>query len=112
MRGSKVMEGYGVCEIFAVGDATEDGKVFRAAQIDDSVKTPLNEQLDRLGGLISKLGYGIALAVLIGRIAVYFWGLEVFEWSSFATYLLDTIMLSVTVVVVSVPGRIAHGGDP
>lgn len=54
-------------------------KVFRAAQIDDSVKTPLNEQLDRLGGLISKLGYGIALAVLIGRIAVYFWGLEVFE---------------------------------
>lgn len=103
MRGSKVMEGYGVCEIFAVGDATEDGKVFRAAQIDDSVKTPLNEQLDRLGGLISKLGYGIALAVLIGRIAVYFWGLEVFEWSSFATYLLDTIMLSVTVVVVSVP---------
>lgn len=103
MRGSKVVEGYGVCEIFAVGDATENGKVFRAAQIDDSVKTPLNEQLDRLGGLISKLGYGIALLVLIGRLSVYFWGADAFVWSDFITYLLQTIMLAVTVVVVSVP---------
>ena len=54
MRGTKIMEGHGVMRVFAVGDKTENGKVFEAAQIDDSVKTPLNEQLDRLGKLISE----------------------------------------------------------
>ena len=43
MRGTKIMEGHGVMRVFAVGDKTENGKVFEAAQIDDSVKTPLNE---------------------------------------------------------------------
>nr|MDE6126486.1 haloacid dehalogenase [Muribaculaceae bacterium] len=38
MRGTKVMEGHGVMRVFAVGDSTENGKVFEAAQIDDSVK--------------------------------------------------------------------------
>lgn len=105
LRGTRVVEGHGVCRVFAVGDATENGKVFHAAQIDDSVRTPLNEQLDRLGSMISKLGYGIALLVLVGRMSVYLWGsgMESFEWSEFITYLLQTIMIAVTVVVVSVP---------
>lgn len=34
-----------------------NGKVFEAAQIDDSVRTPLNEQLDGLADLITKLSY-------------------------------------------------------
>ena len=33
MRGTKVMEGHGVFKVFAVGDKTENGKVFEAAQI-------------------------------------------------------------------------------
>lgn len=105
LRGTRVVEGHGVCRVFAVGDATENGKVFHAAQIDDSVRTPLNEQLGRLGSMISKLGYGIALLVLVGRLSVYLWGsgMEPFEWSEFITYLLQTIMIAVTVVVVSVP---------
>lgn len=105
LRGTRVVEGHGVCRVFAVGDATENGKVFHAAQIDDSVRTPLNEQLDRLGSMISKLGYVIALLVLVGRMSVYLWGsgMEPFEWSEFITYLLQTIMIAVTVVVVSVP---------
>lgn len=105
LRGTRVVEGHGVCRVFAVGDATENGKVFHAAQIDDSVRTPLNEQLDQLGSMISKLGYGIALLVLVGRMSVYLWGggMEPFEWSEFVTYLLQTIMIAVTVVVVSVP---------
>ena len=105
LRGTRVVEGHGVCRVFAVGDATENGKVFHATQIDDSVRTPLNEQLDRLGSMISKLGYGIALLVLVGRMSVYLWGsgMEPFEWSEFVTYLLQTIMIAVTVVVVSVP---------
>ena len=72
MRGTKVMEGHGVCRVFAVGDKTENGKVFEAAQIDDSVKTPLNEQLDGLSDLITKLSYIFAGIVIVGRLLVFF----------------------------------------
>lgn len=104
MRGTKVMEGHGVCQVFAVGDKTENGKVFEAAQIDDSVKTPLNEQLDGLGDLITKVSYGFAALIIVGRLIMYFVGAESsFAWIEFLTYFLQTIMIAVTVVVVAVP---------
>lgn len=79
MRGTKVMEGHGICRVFAVGDKTENGKVFEAAQIDDSVKTPLNEQLDGLSDLITNLSYLFAGLVIIGRLLVFFdWNLLAF----------------------------------
>ena len=102
MRGTKVMEGHGVMRVLAVGDSTENGKVFEAAQIDDSVQTPLNEQLDGLGNLISKISYGFAIAILIGRIILYFIN-EGFEWIEFIAYLLESLMLAVTLIVVAVP---------
>ena len=49
MRGIKIKEEHGIARVFAVGDKTGNGKVFKEVQIDDSVKTPLNEQLDDLG---------------------------------------------------------------
>lgn len=102
MRGTKVMEGHGVFRAEAVGDRTENGKVFQAAQIDNSIKTPLDEQLERLGSLITKLGYAVAALVVVGRLGIYFSN-EPFEWISFITYLLQTVMLAVTLLVVSVP---------
>lgn len=87
MRGTKVMEGHGVFRAEAVGDRTENGKVFQAAQIDNSIKTPLDEQLERLGSLITKLGYAVAALVVVGRLGIYFSN-EPFEWISFITYLL------------------------
>ena len=102
MRGTKVMEGHGVFCAEAVGDRTENGKVFQAAQIDNSIKTPLDEQLERLGSLITKLGYAVAALVVVGRLGIYFSN-EPFEWISFITYLLQTVMLAVTLLVVSVP---------
>ncbi|MDE6157985.1 MAG: HAD-IC family P-type ATPase, partial [Muribaculaceae bacterium] len=102
LRGTKVMEGHGVMEVTAVGDATENGKVFEAAQIDDSVKTPLDEQLARLGTLISRISYIIGILVVGGRMAVYFVNND-FEWMSFAAYFLQSIMIAVTLVVCSVP---------
>lgn len=72
LRGTKVMEGHGVFEVKKVGDTTENGKVFEEAQIDDSVKTPLNEQLDGLGELITKLSYGFAALIIVGRLVHYF----------------------------------------
>ena len=103
MRGTKVMEGHGVMEVFAVGDYTENGKVFEAAQIDDSVKTPLNEQLDGLGALISKIAYGVAALIIVGRILMYFINVDTFEWVSFLTYFLQTLMVAVSLVAVAVP---------
>ncbi len=103
MRGTKVMEGHGLMKVFAVGDKTENGKVFEAAQIDDSVKTPLNEQLDGLGDLITKISYGFAAAIIIGRIVMYFINMPCFEWVSFLAYFLQTLMVAVTLVVVAVP---------
>ncbi|MDE6479301.1 MAG: calcium-translocating P-type ATPase, PMCA-type [Muribaculaceae bacterium] len=102
MRGTKIMEGHGVMRVLAVGDKTENGKVFEAAQIDDSVKTPLNEQLDGLGDLITKASYAIAGLIVVGRIIMYFINTP-FDWIGFITYLLQTLMIAVTLVVVAVP---------
>ncbi|MBQ9678736.1 MAG: calcium-translocating P-type ATPase, PMCA-type [Prevotella sp.] len=102
LRGTKVMDGHGVFQVHAVGDATENGKVYEAAQIDDSVKTPLNEQLDRLGKLIASASYGIAFLVIVGRVLMYFLHYD-FEWVSFVSYLLQTVMIAVTLIVVAVP---------
>ena len=104
LRGTKVMEGHGICRVTAVGDATENGKVLEAAQIDDSVKTPLNEQLDRLGKLISKISYAIALLILVGRTILYFTQHSgAIDWLDFTTSFLSTFMVAVTVIVVAVP---------
>ncbi len=102
MRGTKIMEGHGVMRVFAVGDNTENGKVFEAAQIDDSVKTPLNEQLDGLGKLITRISYCFAGAIIIGRIMMYFINQD-FDWISFLAFFLQTLMVAVTLVVVAVP---------
>lgn len=103
MRGTKVMEGHGVMEVTAVGDKTENGNVFKAAQIDDSVKTPLNEQLDRLGALITKISYGFAIVIILARIIMYFIGESHFDWISILAYFLQTLMIAVTLIVVAVP---------
>ena len=105
LRGTKVMEGHGIFKVDKVGDATENGKVFHEAQIDSSVKTPLNEQLDRLGRLVSKMSYIVGGLVIAGRCLMYYLSPEFdgFLTMEFAAYLLQTLMIAVTLVVVSVP---------
>ena len=102
MRGTKVMEGHGVMQALAVGDNTENGKVFEAAQIDDSVKTPLNEQLDGLGKVITRLSYLVAAIIIVGRLVLYFIN-NSFDFVEFLTFFLQTVMVAVTLIVVSVP---------
>lgn len=103
LKGTKVMEGHGIFRVTAVGDKTENGKVFVAAQIDASVKTPLNEQLDGLSDLITKLSYGFAALVVIGRLLIYFLGDNSMEWAHITAYVLQTLMIAVTLIVVAVP---------
>ncbi|MEZ7674538.1 calcium-translocating P-type ATPase, PMCA-type [Prevotella sp. 20925_1_30] len=102
LRGTKVMEGHGLFRVEKIGDNTENGKVFVASQIDNSVKTPLTEQLERLGKLITWASYTIAALILIARIIMFFSNFS-FEWVHFLQYLLDSIMICVTLIVVAVP---------
>lgn len=101
MRGTTVVEGTGTMEVTAVGDATEYGKVYEAAQIDTGVKTPLTLQLEKLGKVISWGSYSVGLLIIVGRLIM-------FDWAGADTlgtinYLLGTLMLAITVIVVSVP---------
>jgi len=102
LRGTKVMEGHGLFRVEKIGDNTENGKVFVASQIDNSVKTPLTEQLERLGKLITWASYTIAALILIARIIMFFSNFS-FQWVRFLQYLLDSIMICVTLIVVAVP---------
>ena len=115
LRGTKILEGHGLMRVTAVGDATEAGHVFTEVQIDSSVRTPLNEQLDRLGLLISRTSYAIAALVVVGRIVMWFVSASSDLQSSilnpqssilnfqFLAYLLQSVMLAVTLIVVAVP---------
>lgn len=103
LRGTRVMEGHGVARVLAVGDHTENGKVFEATRIDDNVTTPLTEQLDRLGKLIAKISYVVAAIIIVGRVSMWFVHNPQFELMPFLTNLLQSFMIAVTLVVVSVP---------
>ena len=103
MKGTTVADGHCIMQVLKVGDATEYGKVYKGAQIDSSVETPLNKQLDKLADLITKASYAIAALIIAGRMASYFIGLETLDWIQLGGYLLNTIMIAVTVIVVAVP---------
>lgn len=105
LRGTKVIEGHGVCCIERVGDATESGKVFTEAQIDNSVKTPLDEQFEGLGLLISRVSYVFALLIVVGRCIAYYFDSDFVSFFTvdFGAYFLQSIMIAVTLIVVSVP---------
>ena len=104
-RGTTVLDGHCTFVIEKVGDQTEYGRVFEGAQIDDSVKTPLNQQLDGLADMITKVSYGIAILVIVGSTIIYAaqGGFSHFEWSHALGYFLQKIMIAVTVIVVAVP---------
>ena len=106
LRGTTVADGHGIMQVLRVGDSTEYGKVYEGAQIDGSVETPLNQQLDKLAGLITKASYMIAGLIIVGRLTGYFieaGGLQITDWVQFGGYVLNTVMIAVTLIVVAVP---------
>ena len=101
LRGSKVIDGHGVMRVDKVGDATEWGKVYKGSQIENNIKTPLDNQLDHLGKIITIASYVIAAIIIVMRLIMF--DFSAFEWLAFAQYLLNTLMMAVTIIVVSVP---------
>ena len=104
LRASTVIEGNATIRVDRVGDLTEYGKVYRDAQIDNNIKTPLTQQLDRLGRLIARGSYVMAALLVLGRIAAFFFFKD--DGAGFidtVQYFTETVMLAVTLIVVSVP---------
>ncbi len=104
-RGTTILDGHCTYRVDKVGDATEYGRVFEGTQIDASVQTPLNRQLDQLARLITKISYSIAALVLIGSVLVYVAenDFDAFDWADAMTFFLNKIMIAVTIIVVAVP---------
>ena len=103
LRSTKVMEGHGLFKVQRVGTKTEFGKIYEEAQMDDSVKTPLNEQLDGLGDWITFVSYVLAALVVVGHIIWWFVSGTTWDTGAFIAYVLQKLMVAVTLVVVAVP---------
>lgn len=108
MKGCTIIEGYCTAKVFAVGDSTASGKVFEAAQVREGDATPLSEKLDQLADLITNASYAIAALIIVGRLIIYFvngngeFG-DADGIVGFVKYVLDTVMIAVTLIVVAVP---------
>ena len=103
LRASTVIEGSATMRVTRVGDRTEYGKIYRDAQIDNNIQTPLTRQLDRLGRTISYGSYIMAGLLVLGRIVEFFWRGGSEGVLEDAQYFIETVMLAVTLIVVSVP---------
>lgn len=103
LRGTTVTEGHGVMRVDAVGDATEYGKVYEEAQIENNIKTPLTLQFDKLGRYISYGSYFVGAIIVIGRLLIFDYASFDLLSVQFVNYFMVTIMLAVTLIVVSVP---------
>lgn len=106
MKGTTIMEGHGVMRVVAVGDHTEYGHVYTAAQIDNGIHTPLNRQLNQLGKWISNASFVIGVLIIIGRLIYLFADGNPDnnnESHEVIQYILSSIMIAVTLIVVAVP---------
>lgn len=103
LRGTTVVDGHAVMCVELVGDATENGKVNRGAQIENDIETPLQMQLKRLADVISKFGYAAAVVSFLLLSAKLFFAEEPLTTMGVVSALLNNFMIAVTLIVVSVP---------
>ncbi len=108
LKGTTVIEGYGTARVIRVGNETESGKVFQAAQVEEGEPTPLSRKLEALAGFITKASYLFAELIIIGRAIKYFADPSIAAsadgtWIGILEYALNTVMIAVTLIVVAVP---------
>ena len=106
LRGSTVIEGTGVFRVTEIGMDTEEGKGVARTQ-EGSVETPLNLQLAQLGRWISIISFVLAALIVVGRTIyfIFFDGnhLSSLDFVEIAEFVLGSIMIAVTLIVVAVP---------
>ncbi len=103
MRSTTVVDGYGTMLVELVGDATEYGKVHRGSLIDNNLDTPLQIQLKKLAGIISKVGYAVAFITFALLTTKGLLSLEQMTPMAVISEVLNNFMIAVTLIVVSVP---------
>ena len=103
LRSTTVVDGHGVMEVELVGDSTEYGKVNQGALIDNELDTPLQMQLKRLAELISKIGYAVAAVTFVLLSVKVFLQDAPLDAMTVISSLLNSFMIAVTLIVVSVP---------
>lgn len=103
LRSTTVVDGHGVMQVELVGDSTEYGKVNQGALIDNELDTPLQMQLKRLAGLISKIGYAVAAVTFVLLSVKVFLQDAPLDAMTVISSLLNSFMIAVTLIVVSVP---------
>lgn len=103
LRSTTVVDGHGIMQVELVGDATEYGKVNQGALIDNNLDTPLQIQLKRLADLISKIGYAVAAVTFVLLSLKVFLQDTPLSTMDIVSSLLNSFMIAVTLIVVSVP---------
>lgn len=103
MRGTSVLNGHGIMQVKKVGDNTAYGKVYEGAQIENTVETPLQLQLKKLAGIISKVGYAIAVLIFIALMSKVFISNEPASVLDLLDEVLKAFMIAVTLIVMAVP---------
>lgn len=69
LRGTTIVDGYGLFTVDAVGDGTQIGLTARAAAEDSGTETPLNRQLERLSKWIGVVGFGVSIITFAALVA-------------------------------------------
>lgn len=105
LRGTTVMDGYGVMTVTAVGDRTEAGCVTEQSAIESGEPTPLNRQLTRLSRQIGKAGIALSAVIFILLLAkaFLFEGVAGTGWLALLREVLACFMVSVAMIVMAVP---------
>jgi Ca2+-transporting ATPase len=110
LRSSMVVDGHGVMRVEAVGDQTEVGQAYEGSAKKQTIDTPLNQQLNRLSKMISRVALAISLVVFIictiHGLTSYFSELlpgENVNWLKVTELMLNYFMMAVTLMVMAVP---------
>jgi len=131
-RGTQIVDGVGQMLVTEVGDSTALGRIARLLSAEDEhdqqgaeprtqgerVKrkltiskqlTPLQHKLEKLAGLISKVGYAAAVLILLAQLlhgildGKVFWSTDPEELAGVFAVLVSYFINMVTVIVVAVP---------
>ncbi len=107
LRGSTVIGGNAIYHVEGIGLDTVEGSGIIKTHEGREVETPLNQQLARLGAVISKISFILAILIVLGRLVYFFFfdgdAANNHNWLQTVEFVLASIMLAVTLIVVAVP---------
>lgn len=101
LKGCTIIEGYCTAEVIRVGNETESGKVYKAAQVQEGTATPLTEKLNWLADKITTISYSLAVLIIFGRLIQFAVKPENnFSPTAFLLYFGTAVLLSLIVIFI------------